>query len=58
MTRPDTRCSPSPPTAWLPAKDMKIYGAEPLKDQPGFVRCPECSKTILKSAMTDHTGAL
>ncbi|EJD43779.1 SCA7-domain-containing protein [Auricularia subglabra TFB-10046 SS5] len=46
---------PSPPTAWLPAKDMKIYGAEPLKDQPGFVRCPECSKTILKSAMTDHT---
>ncbi|KZV92366.1 SCA7-domain-containing protein [Exidia glandulosa HHB12029] len=45
----------SPPTSWLPAKDMKIYDSEPLNGDVGFVRCPDCSKTVLKSALTEHS---
>lgn len=47
----------SPPTAWLPAKDMKTYGSEPLDNGVGFARCPDCSKTVLKSAFGEHAGA-
>lgn len=53
-TDEDSKAPVSPPTAWLPAKDMKTFGAEPLDDQVGFVRCPDCTKTILKSAFGEH----
>lgn len=47
---------PSPPTLWLDAKQMKIFGAEPLRPEFGFVRCKDCDKPIQKNAITDHTG--
>jgi len=46
----------SPPTAWLPAQDMKLYGAQPLTSVSdiGLVKCKDCEKTILRTCMTDH----
>ncbi|KAI6105623.1 SCA7-domain-containing protein [Pisolithus sp. B1] len=46
---------PSPPTSWLSARDMKIFGAEPLKLDIGVVRCSECDKPVLRSAISEHT---
>ncbi|KIO12910.1 hypothetical protein M404DRAFT_701035 [Pisolithus tinctorius Marx 270] len=46
---------PSPPTSWLSARDMKIFGAEPLRLDIGVVRCSECEKPVLRSAISDHT---
>ncbi|KAI0629302.1 SCA7-domain-containing protein [Trametes polyzona] len=46
---------PSPPTAWLSARDMKIYGAEPLEQEIGVVKCKECLKPVLRSAIVEHT---
>lgn len=46
--------SPSPPTLWLSARDMKIFGAEPLRPEIGIVRCRECNKPVLKSAVAEH----
>ena len=49
---------PSPPTSWLSAKDMKMFGAAPLvsSKEIGIVRCRECQKPLLKSAIVDHAG--
>ncbi|KAI0675745.1 SCA7, zinc-binding domain-containing protein [Trametes maxima] len=44
----------SPPTAWLTARDMKTFGAEPLTQEIGIVKCRECFKPILRSAILDH----
>ncbi|KAI8996583.1 SCA7, zinc-binding domain-containing protein [Trametes punicea] len=45
---------PSPPTAWLSARDMKTFGAEPLEQEVGIVKCKECFKPILRSAISEH----
>ncbi|KAI0046034.1 SCA7-domain-containing protein [Auriscalpium vulgare] len=47
---------PSPPTQWLPARDMKIFGAEPLRSTGdiGIVQCKDCGKPILRSAAAEH----
>ncbi|OBZ74251.1 SAGA-associated factor 73 [Grifola frondosa] len=49
-----TSVPPSPPTAWLSARDMKMFGAEPLKPEIGIVKCKECGKPILRSAILEH----
>ncbi|TDL24090.1 SCA7-domain-containing protein [Rickenella mellea] len=46
--------APSPPTSWLSAKDMKIFGAETLRTEVGIVKCKECEKPVLKSAVFEH----
>ncbi|KDQ11160.1 hypothetical protein BOTBODRAFT_35701 [Botryobasidium botryosum FD-172 SS1] len=53
---PDRDSLPSPPTSWLPAHDMKVFGARPLAQEVGIVRCNECSKPILASAMAEHSS--
>ncbi|KAF8636436.1 hypothetical protein AX17_003618 [Amanita inopinata Kibby_2008] len=52
----NTPSSPSPPTAWLPAQDMKLYGAQPLisVSDIGLVRCKDCDKTVLRTCIADH----
>lgn len=47
---------PSPPTSWLSARDMKIFGVEPLRSDLGVVRCSDCDKPVLRSAISDHAG--
>ena len=49
---------PSPPTAWLSARDMKVFGSTPLKEQIGIVRCKQCDRPVLRSAFADHYGEL
>ena len=49
---------PSPPTAWLSARDMKVFGSTPLKEQIGIVRCKQCDRPVLRSAFADHHGKL
>ncbi|KAI0821563.1 SCA7, zinc-binding domain-containing protein [Irpex lacteus] len=52
---PDTPSDPpSPPTQWLSAKDMKIFGASPLSSTVGLVRCRDCEKPVMRSAMAEH----
>ena len=50
----------SPPTAWLTARDMKIFGADPLKSTSefGIVQCKDCAKPILRSVVAEHAGAV
>jgi hypothetical protein len=37
---------------------MKIFGASPLGGpETGIVRCKECDKAVLRSAMNEHAGA-
>ncbi|KAI0305848.1 SCA7, zinc-binding domain-containing protein [Multifurca ochricompacta] len=45
-----------PPTSWLSARDMKIFGADPLKStsEIGIVQCKDCAKPILRSAIAEH----
>ncbi|KAI0766945.1 SCA7, zinc-binding domain-containing protein [Trametes elegans] len=45
---------PSPPTSWLSARDMKTFGAGPLEQEVGIVKCKDCLKPILRSAILDH----
>ncbi|KIJ70023.1 hypothetical protein HYDPIDRAFT_171939 [Hydnomerulius pinastri MD-312] len=47
---------PSPPTSWLSARDMKIFGAQPLRSDIGVVRCSDCDKPVLRSAIADHAN--
>lgn len=47
---------PSPPTSWLSARDMKIFGVEPLRSDLGVVRCSDCDKPVLRSAVSDHAS--
>lgn len=49
---------PSPPTAWLSARDMKVFGSTPLREQIGIVRCRQCDRPVLRSAFADHYGEL
>ncbi|KAF9556664.1 SCA7-domain-containing protein [Agrocybe pediades] len=47
---------PSPPTTWLPARDMKVFGALPLTSttEIGLVKCKDCGKPILRSFILEH----
>jgi hypothetical protein len=49
-----------PPTLWLSARDMKIFGADPLKStsEIGIVQCKDCAKPILRSSIAEHAGVL
>lgn len=49
---------PSPPTSWLSARDMKVFGSEPLRSATdiGIVQCKECAKPVLRSAAAEHAG--
>lgn len=47
---------PSPPTSWLSARDMKIFGVEPLRSDIGVVRCSDCDKPVLRTAISDHAS--
>ncbi|KAA1468827.1 SCA7-domain-containing protein [Dentipellis sp. KUC8613] len=53
---PPTTALPSPPTSWLSARDMKIFGADPLRSASdiGIVLCKDCEKPILRSAAAEH----
>ncbi|EIW82061.1 SCA7-domain-containing protein [Coniophora puteana RWD-64-598 SS2] len=53
---PEVASLPSPPTSWLSAIDMKTYGPEPLKSRIGIVKCLECGKPVLRSAISEHAG--
>lgn len=33
-----------------------MFGAQPLKSDIGVVKCDECDKPVLRSAMGDHAG--
>ncbi|KAG9001831.1 hypothetical protein FRB94_004483 [Tulasnella sp. JGI-2019a] len=44
----------SPPTAWLDHRDMPTYGAAPLEPEVPVIRCTDCDKPILASALTSH----
>lgn len=46
----------SPPTQWLDARNMKIFGAEPLRSEFGIVKCKDCDKPVLRSAIAEHAG--
>ncbi|RDX54236.1 SCA7-domain-containing protein [Lentinus brumalis] len=50
----DLERPPSPPTSWLSARDMKMFGAEPLVQEAGIVKCRDCQKAVLRSAILDH----
>ncbi|CAA7267390.1 unnamed protein product [Cyclocybe aegerita] len=53
---PDPLALPSPPTSWLSARDMKLFGARPLTatSDIGLVKCSHCGKPILRSFMAEH----
>ncbi|KAJ3711217.1 SCA7-domain-containing protein [Lentinula raphanica] len=55
---PEVSSLTEPTTVWLPAKDMKIFGARPLSStsEIGMVRCKDCDKPILKSAAIEHAA--
>ncbi|KDQ27023.1 hypothetical protein PLEOSDRAFT_1066313 [Pleurotus ostreatus PC15] len=46
----------SPPTIWLSARDMKLFGVQPLTSTSdiGLVRCRECEKPVLRSYIGEH----
>ncbi|EPQ56460.1 SCA7-domain-containing protein [Gloeophyllum trabeum ATCC 11539] len=50
----DVASPPSPPTAWLSARDMKVFGSEPLKPEVGVVKCKDCGKPVLQSSAAEH----
>jgi len=47
---------PAPPTSWLPAKDQRVFGSEPLRENGGYVKCKDCAKVVMKSTLLDHMG--
>ncbi|KAF8216321.1 SCA7, zinc-binding domain-containing protein [Mycena galopus ATCC 62051] len=54
---PDDPASlPSPPTSWLSARDMKLFGSQPLTStsEIGLAKCKDCDKPILRSFMAEH----
>src|SRR5712672_4696744 len=57
---PSSSAALPPPTSWLSARDMKIFGADPLKStsEIGIVQCKDCAKPILRSAVAEHAGAV
>ncbi|CAE6465381.1 unnamed protein product [Rhizoctonia solani] len=49
--------APSPPANLLPIEDMYVYGAAPLiQPLAGIVRCPECDKPLLATALAAHAA--
>lgn len=44
----------TPPMHWLDGKDMRMFGSEPLRPQVAILKCKDCGKPILESAMADH----
>ena len=52
----DLERPPSPPTSWLSARDMKTFGAEPLVQEVGIVKCKDCQKAVLRSSILEHAG--
>ncbi|KAI0320867.1 SCA7, zinc-binding domain-containing protein [Amylostereum chailletii] len=48
--------SSSPPTTWLSAREMKVFGSESLHNATdiGLVQCKDCAKPILRSAAAEH----
>jgi SAGA-associated factor 73 len=50
----DVTSMPSPPTLWLDNRQMPMFGAEPLQQEVPIVRCHECQKPILASAIVNH----
>ncbi|KAF7770632.1 hypothetical protein Agabi119p4_6606 [Agaricus bisporus var. burnettii] len=55
---PSPAALPSPPTSWLSAKDMKLYGSRPLSSTSdiGVVKCKDCAKPILRSFISEHSN--
>ncbi|KAJ7583409.1 SCA7, zinc-binding domain-containing protein [Mycena floridula] len=55
---PDPASLPSPPTQWLTARDMKLFGAQPLSSTSdiGVVKCQNCSKPVLRSCIASHVA--
>jgi len=47
---------PSPPTSWLPASDMNMYGARPLLPEIAIVTCTNCNKPVQESALAEHAS--
>ncbi|KAH6916236.1 SCA7, zinc-binding domain-containing protein [Coprinopsis sp. MPI-PUGE-AT-0042] len=47
---------PQPPTAWLSARDMKLFGSEPLTylSEIGVSKCKDCGKPVLRSCVAEH----
>ncbi|KAG2011640.1 hypothetical protein CC2G_011733 [Coprinopsis cinerea AmutBmut pab1-1] len=45
-----------PPTAWLSARDMKVYGSQPMTyiSEVGVSKCKECDKPVLASCIAEH----
>ncbi|TFK32799.1 SCA7, zinc-binding domain-containing protein [Crucibulum laeve] len=56
-TPADPKSLPSAPTSWLSARDMKLFGAQPLTSVSdiGLVKCKDCGKPILRSFISEHT---
>ena len=52
----DTSTPGTPPTQWLSATDMKVFGAEPLKSPYALIKCGACGKPVLESAIGEHAG--
>ena len=53
---PTPAAAGSPPAPFLTAKDMKLYGSVPLNQEIGIVRCADCDKPVLMSAIAEHDG--
>jgi SAGA-associated factor 73 len=53
----DAASLPDAPTTWLSSKDMKVFGARPMKNDQGIIRCNDCLKAIQKSGVGEHLGA-
>ncbi|KAI0031283.1 SCA7, zinc-binding domain-containing protein [Vararia minispora EC-137] len=49
---------PAPPTLWLSAREMHIYGSAPLRNtsEIGLVQCNDCIKVVLRTAMAEHAA--
>jgi SAGA-associated factor 73 len=35
---------------------MRLFGAQPLRNDIGIVKCKECDKPVLRSFMAEHAG--
>ena len=35
---------------------MKVFGAEPLEQEIGIVKCKDCLKPVMRSAFLEHAG--
>ncbi|KAF9005900.1 SCA7, zinc-binding domain-containing protein [Cyathus striatus] len=53
----DATSLPSPPTSWLSARDMKLFGAQPMTSTSdiGMVKCKHCGKPLLRSFIAEHS---